>query len=204
MLDYEKHYTDKYKLIAGVDEAGRGPLAGPVVCCAVILPSGYKNEQINDSKKLTELQREKLFDIIIKDAVCYSIVERDHNIIDRVNILNATKSAMNECIATLAVKPEIALIDAVKLVDCPVAHDPIIKGDAKSLNIAAASILAKVTRDRLMLKYDKMYPEYLFYKNKGYGTPEHINLILKYGLTDIHRRSFTKNIFQQQCEMTLI
>lgn len=187
MLDYEKKYEGK--IIAGIDEAGRGPLAGPVVCACVIMPLDSKIEGINDSKKLTQKKREKLFEEIIKTAISYSIVEVDEKAIDKINILNATKLGMRRALETLNVKPDIVLIDAVKI-ETEIPQDNIIKGDALSYNIASASILAKVYRDRLMLKLAEKYPEYHFEKHKGYGTAEHIALLKKYGKSEIHRNSF--------------
>lgn len=195
MLDYELiYYNQGIKLVAGVDEAGRGPLAGPVCVASVIMPFEQDKiiEEINDSKKLTEKKRELLFDKIIATAIDYKIVLVDEKTIDEINILNATKLGMKQAVEGLKIKPEIVLIDAVKL-DVNFKTDSIIKGDAKSYNIAAASILAKVTRDRLMLELDKKYPNYNFKKHKGYGTKEHIENLKKYGKCEIHRNSFIKN-----------
>ena len=192
MLDYENKY--KGKLIAGIDEAGRGPLAGPVVCACVIMPLDEDKliDGINDSKKLTEKKREELYDKIIERAIAYSIVEVDEKTIDRINILNATKLGMKRALDGLKVKPDIVLIDAVKL-DTDLLQDNIIKGDAKSYNIASASILAKVYRDRLMKKLSVKYPQYNFAKHKGYGTKEHIENLKKYGKCELHRETFIKN-----------
>lgn len=192
MLDYENKY--KGKLIAGIDEAGRGPLAGPVVCACVIMPLDEDKliDGINDSKKLTEKKREELYDKIIERAIAYSIVEVDERTIDRINILNATKLGMKRALDGLKVKPDIVLIDAVKL-DTDLPQDNIIKGDAKSYNIASASILAKVYRDRLMKKLSVKYPQYNFAKHKGYGTKEHIENLKKYGKCELHRETFIKN-----------
>lgn len=195
MLDYElEYFNNGIKLIAGVDEAGRGPLAGPVCAAAAIMPLDKDKiiEEINDSKKLTEKKREALYDKIISTAIAYKIVLIDEKTIDEINILNATKKGMKEAILGLSVKPELVLLDAVNL-DLDIKSESIIKGDAKSYNIAAASILAKVTRDRLMMELDKIYPEYNFKKHKGYGTKEHIENLKKYGKCDIHRDSFIKN-----------
>lgn len=195
MLDYElEYYKSGKKLIAGVDEAGRGPLAGPVCVAAVIMPFEQDKiiEEINDSKKLTEKKREKLFEKIKNTAISYNIVFVDEKTIDSLNILNATKLGMKQAIEGLSVKPELVLIDAVKIDTC-VPTESIIKGDAKSYNIAAASILAKVTRDKLMVDLDKKYPEYNFKKHKGYGTKEHIENLKKYGKCEIHRNSFIKH-----------
>ena len=192
MLDYENKY--KGKLIAGIDEAGRGPLAGPVVCACVIMPLDEDKliDGINDSKKLTEKKREELYDKIIERAIAYSIVEVDEKTIDRINILNATKHGMKRALDGLKVKPDIVLIDAVKL-DTDLPQDNIIKGDAKSYNIASASILAKVYRDRLMKELSVKYPQYNFAKHKGYGTKEHIENLKKYGKCELHRETFIKN-----------
>lgn len=195
MLDYElEYYKSGKKLIAGVDEAGRGPLAGPVCVAAVIMPFEQDKiiEEINDSKKLTEKKREQLFEKIKNTAISYNIVFVDEKTIDSINILNATKLGMKQAIENLSVKPELVLIDAVKIDTC-VPTESIIKGDAKSYNIAAASILAKVTRDKLMVDLDKKYPEYNFKKHKGYGTKEHVENLKKFGKCEIHRNSFIKH-----------
>lgn len=192
MLDYEKKY--KGKIIAGIDEAGRGPLAGPVVCACVIMPidSDKIIDGINDSKKLSAKKREELYEKIINTAVAYSIVEIDEKKIDEINILQATRLGMKKALESLDVMPDIVLIDAVKI-DCSVPQENIIKGDSLSYNIAAASILAKVHRDRLMVSIDKEYPQYGFGKHKGYGTKAHIEALKKYGKTKIHRESFIKH-----------
>lgn len=200
MLDYEtKYYNQNIKLIAGVDEAGRGPLAGPVCVAAVIMPYDKNEiiEEINDSKKLTEKKREKLFDLIVEKAISYKIVLINEKIIDEINILNATKLGMKQAIEGLSVKPELVLIDAVPL-DLNIKNESIIKGDAKCYNIAAASILAKVTRDRLMVELDQKYPNYNFKKHKGYGTKEHIENLKKFGKCEIHRNSFIKNFISNE------
>ena len=177
--------------LAGVDEAGRGPLAGPVVTACCMMPLDRIVEGINDSKKVSEKKRDALFDII-KEIADYNISIIDRDVIDEINILEATKKSMTESVLGMLNKPELVLIDAVKLnLDCPTKS--IIKGDATSYNIAAASILAKVTRDRIMLEADKLYPEYGFAKHKGYGTKAHIEAILKYGPCPIHRKTFIKN-----------
>lgn len=195
MLDYEKKY--KGKIIAGIDEAGRGPLAGPVVCACVIMPMEEDKvvDGINDSKKLSEKKREELFEKIIKTAISYSIIEVDEKKIDEINILNATKLGMKKALESLSVEPDIVLIDAVKI-DTDILQDNIIKGDALSYNIAAASILAKVYRDRKMKELSNIYPEYNFAKHKGYGTKEHIEALKKYGKCKIHRDTFIKNFIQ--------
>lgn len=192
MLDYEKKY--KGKVIAGIDEAGRGPLAGPVVCACVIMPidSDRIIDGINDSKKLSAKKREELYKKIINTAVAYSIVEIDEKKIDEINILQATRLGMKKALESLDVMPDIVLIDAVKI-DCDLPQENIIKGDALSYNIASASILAKVHRDRLMVSIDKEYPQYGFAKHKGYGTKAHIEALKKYGKTKIHRESFIKH-----------
>ena len=190
MKEYEsKLYDQGIKLIAGVDEVGRGPLVGSVVTAAVILPIDFYDERINDSKKLTEKKREELYDVIMDNAISVGIGMSSNEIIDEINILNATKRAMIEAINNLNVKPEHLLIDAVKL-DIDIPSTSIIKGDAKSQSIAAASIIAKVTRDRMMIELDKEHPEYDFKHNKGYGTKKHIEALYKYGPLKEHRRSF--------------
>lgn len=183
-------------LVAGVDEAGRGPLAGPVVAAACIMPADRFIDGVDDSKKLTEHARERLYDRIVADALAYHVAIVDHDVIDEINILNATKQAMRECIQSLAVAPDIVLIDAVKL-DVAVRTQSIVKGDAKSYSIAAASILAKVTRDRLMRAYDAQYPGYGFAQNKGYGTEAHRRAIAEKGRCPIHRMSFTVKDYEQ-------
>ena len=190
LYKYERDLIKKgIKLIAGVDEVGRGPLVGPVVTAAVILPLNYKLEGLTDSKKITEKKREKFYDIIMHDAISVSIGLKDNNIIDEVNIYEATKLAMVEAINNLSIKPEHVLIDAMPL-DIDIPHTSIIKGDAKSLSIAAASVIAKVTRDRMMYELDREYPMYNYKKNKGYPTKEHIDAINKYGITKYYRKSY--------------
>lgn len=194
LLTYEKQFLDKgYKLIAGVDEVGRGPLAGPVVTACVIMDLDNLVEGVDDSKKLSEKKREELFDKILAHAKSYKIAMRSEQVIDEINILEATKEAMCESINTLDIMPDVVLIDAVKLNGIETEQCSIIKGDAKSYNIACASILAKVTRDRLMVKMDEIYPGYNFKKHKGYGTKEHIESLKKLGACPIHRKSFIKN-----------
>ncbi len=195
MLEYENKYLSLgNKFIAGVDEAGRGPLAGPVCVASVIMPLDKNSiiEGVNDSKKLTEKKREKLFDQIVNKAFAFSVEFIDEKIIDEINILNATKKGMVNAINNLSVKPDVVLIDAVKL-DVNVKTESIIKGDALSYSIACASILAKVSRDRLMLEMDNKYPNYNFKKHKGYGTKEHIANLKKFGACEIHRQTFIKN-----------
>lgn len=193
MLDYEKKY--KGKLIAGIDEAGRGPLAGPVVCACVVMPMDKDKiiDGVNDSKQLSAKKREELYEKIIKTAISYSIVEIDEKTIDRINILQATRLGMKKALENLSVRPDIVLIDAVKI-DTDLPQDNIIKGDTLSYNIASASILAKVYRDRLMEKFDRIYPEYNFAQHKGYGTKSHIEALKKYGKCNLHRESFIKKI----------
>ena len=199
MLEYENKYlSERYKLIAGIDEAGRGPLAGPVSVAIVIMPLEEDKiiSEVNDSKKLTEKKRERLFDEIISKAIAYHIEFIDEETIDTINILNATKVGMMTCINKLATKPDVVLIDAVKI-DSEIPTESIVKGDALSYSIACASILAKVSRDRLMLELDKKYPEYNFKKHKGYGTKEHIENLKKFGKCEIHRKSFIKNFIEE-------
>ncbi len=198
MPDYEFEkaaVNSGFSCICGVDEAGRGPLAGPVCAAAVILPEGAVIEGLDDSKKLTEKKREKLYDIIKETAVAYSVAYGTLEEIETVNILEATYLAMNRAIEGLNVKPDFALIDGNRVPrGIKIPCETVVKGDSKSMSIAAASVLAKVTRDRLMLEYDKKYPEYNFKKHKGYGTKEHTELIKQYGPCEIHRLSFLKNI----------
>ena len=190
MKEYENElYKKGIKYIAGVDEVGRGPLVGPVVTAAVILKEDYYDERINDSKKLSEKKREMLYDVIMENAVSVGIGISSEEVIDEINILEATKKAMKEAINNLSVKPEHVLIDAVKL-DIDIPSTSIIKGDAKSQSIAAASIIAKVTRDRMMIELDKKHPEYDFIHNKGYGTKKHIEALYKYGALKEHRKTF--------------
>lgn len=195
MSVYEKDARSKgYKMIAGMDEAGRGPLAGPVAAACVILPEDCNIEGVNDSKKLSASQREKLYDVIYDKAISVGVGIVDQDVIDSINILNATKLAMKQAVSKLSIKPDLILIDAVSLDDLDIEQRSIIKGDALSISIAAASIIAKVTRDRIMNDYDTVYPEYGFAKHKGYGTEEHINAIKKYGICPIHRLSFTTKL----------
>ena len=190
-LKYENNLTQKgYSLIAGIDEVGRGPLAGPVCCACVIMPLDDIIEGVDDSKKISEKKREKLYDEIIAKAICYSVMFVDEKTIDEINILEATKLCMKNAIESMEIKPDIVLVDAVKGLDVTVPTLPIIHGDALSYNIAAASIIAKVTRDRLMISLAEKYPEYGFEKHKGYGTKAHIDAIKKYGVLSIHRKSF--------------
>lgn len=193
MFEYENKYKE-FGLVAGIDEAGRGPLAGPVVCACVVMPLEEDKiiQGINDSKKLSEKKREELFEKIINTAIDYCIVPVDENTIDQINILNATKLGMEKALSGLKQQPYVALIDAVKI-STTTMQESIIKGDAKSYNIAAASILAKVFRDRLMKSLAEKYPQYHFEKHKGYGTKDHIQALKEYGKCEIHRNSFIKN-----------
>ena len=197
MFEYENEYLSKgYKILAGMDEAGRGPLAGPVVCACVVMPLEKEKiiDGVNDSKKLSAKKREYLFDKIISSAICYKIIEVDNKTIDKINILNATKLGMSNCVNNMDINIDMLLVDAVNGLDVKCKYLSIIKGDAKSYLIACASILAKVYRDRLMEKLDEKYPIYNFKKHKGYGTAVHIAAIKEYGLCPLHRRSFVKNI----------
>ncbi len=195
-FELEKNAMDRgFKYVCGVDEAGRGPLAGPVCAAAVILPYGCEIEGLNDSKKLSEKKRDMLFDIIIEKAISYSICYGTLEEIEKYNILNATFLAMNRSIESLDVKPDYCLIDGNRTPkEIKFPCETVVKGDSKSYSVAAASILAKVSRDRLMLEYDKKYPQYGFKKHKGYGTKEHYEAIKKFGVCDIHRLSFLKNV----------
>ncbi|MBO5167448.1 MAG: ribonuclease HII [Lachnospiraceae bacterium] len=192
MKEYEYRYAQA-SYICGIDEVGRGPLAGPVVAGAVILPKDCQILYLNDSKQLSEKKREELYDVIMEKAVATGIGYASPERIDEINILQATYEAMRAAISNLAVKPDILLNDAVTIPDVDIKQVPIIKGDAKSVSIAAASIIAKVTRDRLMVEYDSIFPEYGFASNKGYGAAVHIEALKKYGPTPIHRRSFIGN-----------
>ncbi len=190
---FERKYGDVFHVICGIDEAGRGPLAGPVVAGAVVFPADTDITGINDSKKLTEKKREELYDLIMEKAVSVGIGMASPQRIDEINILQATYEAMREAISKLSVTPDLLLNDAVTIPELPMKQVAIVKGDAKSVSIGAASIIAKVTRDRLMYEYDKVMPEYGFAKHKGYGTKEHIEAIKKYGPSPIHRTTFIKN-----------
>ena len=186
-----------YNLICGVDEAGRGPLAGPVCAAAVILPGNCEIEGLNDSKKLTEKKREQLYDVIVEKAVAWSVAFGTVEEIEEINILNATYLAMNRAIEGLKIQPDYVLVDGNRVPDgISVDCETIVKGDAKSSSVAAASILAKVTRDRLLLEYSEKFPEYRFEKHKGYGTAAHYDAIRKYGVLPIHRLSFLKSFFE--------
>ena len=198
-FSYENEAKKKgYNNICGVDEAGRGPLAGPVCAAAVILPDGLQIEGLNDSKKISEKKREELYDIITREALAYSVAYGTLEEIEEYNILNATFLAMNRAIEGLSVSPDFALIDGNRVPKgIKIPCETVIKGDAKSASIAAASILAKVTRDRLLIEYDKKYPQYNFKKHKGYGTKEHYEKIAEYGVSEVHRLSFLKNVIKQ-------
>lgn len=197
-LEYEKKYLDKgCKYVAGVDEVGRGPLAGPVVCACVIMPLDDIIEGVDDSKKLSEKKREKLNGIILSKAVAVSICQIDEKTIDEINILQATKLCMKNCVESLSRQPDVVLVDALTL-DINVPQESIVKGDYKSYTIGCASIVAKVFRDRLMQEYDQKYPKYGFAKNKGYGTKAHIEAIKEAGPCDIHRMTFIKNFWDEK------
>lgn len=190
-----KLYSKEVKLIAGIDEAGRGPLAGPVVVGIAIMPKNSMIEGINDSKRVSEKKREKIYEIITKEAIDWSVGIADQNEIDEINILNATKLALTRAIEGLKIKPDLILVDALTSIDTKgIPYMSIIKGDAKEYSIAAASILAKVTRDRMMREYDEIYPQYGFSGHKGYGTAKHIAAIKEYGPCILHRKTFIKNI----------
>lgn len=191
----EDMYSQGFDYVCGIDEAGRGPLAGPVVVASIIMPKDSMIEGVNDSKKVSEKKREKLYDEIIANAISYSVGIVDQKEIDRVNILNATKAGLTQSIMGLTVKPDIILVDALTGIDtCQIPYHSIVKGDAKSYSIAAASIIAKVTRDRIMRQWHDIYPQYNFIQHKGYGTAAHIAAIKENGLCPLHRLSFVKNI----------
>jgi ribonuclease HII len=192
LKEFERKYAE-YSYICGIDEVGRGPLAGPVVAGAVILPKDCDILYINDSKKLSAQKREELYDIIIEKAICAKTAAVSPKIIDEINILQATYEAMRQAVKELTPQPDLLLNDAVKIPELSMKQVPIIKGDAKSISIGAASIIAKVTRDAMMVEYDKIYPEYDFASNKGYGSARHIEALKKYGPCPIHRKSFIKN-----------
>ena len=186
-------HTKGFKNICGIDEAGRGPLAGPVVIAGVIMPEDSMIEGVNDSKKVSEKKRELLYDKIIEEAISYSVAIIGQDVIDDINILNATKKGLTNVVEGLDVKPDLIIVDALEHIDTKgIPYESIIKGDAKCYSISAASILAKVTRDRIMREWDLVYPQYGFSSHKGYGTAKHISAIREYGLCPIHRRSFTK------------
>ena len=197
---YEQNAVNAgYKVVCGIDEAGRGPLAGPVHAAAVILPIGLEIEGLNDSKKLSEKKREQLFDVICEKAIDYSIGVATEKEIDEINILNATFLAMHRAVEGLKIKPDYALIDGNQYPKIPfVAEETVVKGDAKSMSIAAASILAKVSRDRFMLEKAKEYPEYCFEKHKGYGTKVHYEAIKEFGPSPMHRLTFLKKLYGEK------
>ena len=191
----EKELYDKgFEHICGIDEAGRGPLAGPVVVAGVIMPKDSMIEGVNDSKKVSEKKREKLYDLILEEAISYAVAIIGQDVIDEINILNATKQGVTKVVEELDVKPNLILVDALTHINTKgIPYDSIIKGDAKCYNIAAASIIAKVTRDRIMREWDEIYPQYGFINHKGYGTAKHIEALKEYGPCPIHRRTFIKN-----------
>lgn len=195
LKEIEKEWYQKgAKRICGIDEAGRGPLAGPVVVAAVIMPEDSMIEGVNDSKKVSEKKREKLYDEITSNAIAWGVGIIDQNEIDKINILNATKESLTKALTELVEKPDIILVDALTGIDTlGIPYQSIIKGDAKSYSIAAASIIAKVTRDRIMRQWDEIYPQYDFEKHKGYGTKAHIEAIKNYGICPLHRKTFVKN-----------
>ena len=199
LKEIEKDLYEKgFQKIAGIDEAGRGPLAGPVVVAGVIMPQDSMIEGENESKKVSEKKREKLYDLILEQAIRYSVAIIGQDVIDEINILNATKQGVTKVVEGLEVKPNLILVDALTHIDTKgIPYDSIVKGDAKCYNIAAASIIAKVTRDRIMRQWDEDYPQYGFAQHKGYGTAKHIEAIKEYGLCPIHRRSFTKNFVER-------
>ena len=190
-------YNTGIKLIGGIDEAGRGPLAGPVVVACAVMPADSMIEGVNDSKKVSEKKREKLYEEIIENAISYGVGIIDQKEIDSINILNATKFGLTTAVKDLKIKPNLILVDALTNIDtCGIPYRSIIKGDAKCYSIACASIIAKVTRDRIMREWDKIYPQYGFEKHKGYGTKAHIEAIKEYGLCPLHRLGFVKNIIK--------
>ena len=195
LKEQEKELRNKgFKLICGIDEAGRGPLAGPVVVASVIMPEDSMIEGVNDSKKVSEKKREKLYDLILEEAISYGVGIVGQDEIDEINILNATKKGLTMSIEELSVNPDLIIVDALTHIDTKgIPYESIVKGDAKCYSIAAASIVAKVTRDRIMREWDKIYPEYGFEQHKGYGTAKHIAAIKEYGPCILHRKSFIKN-----------
>lgn len=196
--EYENELKNKgYEIVCGVDEAGRGPLAGPVFAAAVILPAGLEDIGINDSKKLSEKKREELFGIITEKAVSWAVASASEKEIDELNILNATFLAMKRAVDALTVRPDIALIDGNRKPNTGIEEVTLVKGDAKSISIAAASVLAKVSRDRYLCELDDLYPEYQFKKHKGYPTKLHYEMIKKYGISPVHRLSFLKNLSEK-------
>lgn len=197
MLDYSYEnnaHNEGYLVVCGVDEAGRGPLAGPVFAGAVILPENYTHEILNDSKKLSEKKRDLVYDDIIRDAVSWSVGMATEQEIDDINILNATFLAMKRAVEGLNIKPDLAFVDGNRYANTGVKEITIVKGDSKCMSVAAASIIAKVSRDRFMQEVDKQYPQYQFSKHKGYGTKLHYEMIEQYGISPVHRKTFLKNI----------
>lgn len=193
-IETDLHKTQNIKYICGIDEAGRGPLAGPVVVASVIMPENSMIEGVNDSKKVSEKKRENLYELVTKEAISYGVGIIWQDEIDKINILEATKKGLTNSLKELEVKPELILVDALKGINTlGIPYKSIIKGDAKAYSISAASIIAKVTRDRIMRQWDEIYPQYGFEKHKGYGTAMHREAIKEYGLCPLHRRSFTKN-----------
>lgn len=205
MDTYEKlAYLEGYRYVAGVDEAGRGPLAGPVVAAAVIFPPEYRNKEINDSKQLSATKRAYLYDIIKNEAIAVGVGVAESDVIDQINILRASLQAMSEAVQELDTSPDYLLVDGLHRVPLPTPQKPIVKGDALSISIAAASIIAKVSRDRIMEIYHRQFPQYNFMRNKGYGTEEHRNAIKQFGMCKIHRRSFhLKNLDMNQTTLDL-
>lgn len=204
-LKYEKEaYDEGYQYIIGLDEAGRGPMAGPLVVGGVIFPQGYYNDAINDSKQLSEKKREELYDLIIENALAYQIEIIDVEEVDRLNVYQASKKGMLDAIQHISIHPDFALSDAMPLGDT-IPHEAIVKGDSLSMSIAAASILAKVTRDRIMKEYDKVYPEYGFAKHKGYPTKQHKEALHQFGVTPIHRKTFkpVMNMLNEQMKLDI-
>ena len=195
LKQYENDLRNKgYKYICGIDEAGRGPLAGPVVVASVIMPENSMIEGVNDSKKVSEKKREKLYDLILKEAISYGVGIIGQDEIDEINILNATKKGLTTSLKELTQKPDLIIVDALTHIDTlGTPYESIIKGDAKCYSISAASIIAKVTRNRIMREWDKIYPQYGFAQHKGYGTSAHINAIKEYGPCILHRKTFIKN-----------
>lgn len=200
----KKYLTSAIKYIAGTDEAGRGPLAGPVVAAAVILPNNFYDERIDDSKKLSAHLREELFDVIRKNALSYAYTIISQNKIDEINILKASLLAMKRSVQKLKLQPDIILVDGNKSFVYDAKVIPIIKGDSKSLSIASASIIAKVVRDKIMMKLAKDYPQYGWDRNKGYPTKEHIEAILRYGACKIHRKTFLRKIYERANQTELL
>ena len=187
-------YEKGFEYICGIDEAGRGPLAGPVVVAGVIMPKDSMIEGVNDSKKVSEKKREKLYDVILEEAISYSVAIIGQDVIDEINILNATKEGVTKVVEGLDVKPNLILVDALTHINTKgIPYDSIIKGDAKCYNISCASIIAKVTRDRIMREWDEIYPQYGFINHKGYGTAKHIEALKEYGPCPIHRKTFIKH-----------